>query len=1004
METVHAFSVGIVCGDNPALYDCAAVIQRRLSRYRIPKHIRTQYGYLAETQVFRPGEVWKNWDRLIVIASPDTRNDPFLDACIRRFCQERNQHFISTVTALGDPTEAIPPLLLVDFESGIPVEPLTSDWTNPSRQTANVETTRLMAGILSCPFDTLRRRHARFGFQMLAVATAALSLFLMSFAAFTLYSSRVLNRQTQSVYRNESRYYIAKATAALEAGNGKEAVGYALASLPDGAISRPLLPEALEVLAQVLTRNDAAYLPYAALEHGEDVWGFAISQDQTRLVSLTTKQLLYWDLNTQELIFSHTLRNDSGIWCSAQDSVFLLGTHAVYRDSENTVQCFDLESQTVLWSENVGIRIQEIAAQGNDVFCLCAPSQENTLADFFHLDASTGAVIKAFNFSFDEGDWDCTFGKPFFSPDGHYVAIPWIEKQTKAVDVILYDLKSNTPFWLSEVLTGVDTIAFMEYGVCFTDNSSLLIPDGNGQLIHFDLSDNTTAWVAPSVAGNTDLWVLPVRFISESGQETPAICCTASDTQYCVLAADTGTRLESGENKAIVEAVERRCKFNKASEPPIWVAGKDTLTDETGISQVDSFFYVVRYYLTERFAVSISDSDTICLHVRNSNTPYAICEKTKDDILFYRYSYFHEQELILDMSVRYLRIGPEKTLEYTLPTASSYIGVLDDGRILCKDEQSSSDDGAFAFYLLSPDSDTVETRNLILPISQYEITSRQITGDGVMVVAHELSTDASFRYYWNIQTDSVQEFPSGSLYSAGDNTHYLFVPDTAEQKGAQVCTYRDGQWIIGEVLECDGNPVIPKRIARYSVDTLYNARKDQWLIPTAEQVYYLISKDGAVPVEFDVPFFAHGIENIGFSPDGTQLRIDCMNREIYCFDTTTGKLVDTVSVTPQTYVKVPDGTDWDSADQYVILKGYSSSVAYPVGNLASYVPLHHLSYPAAFHPYQRQYYQERSFYENEVWLYQYFTRQALSQEEMVSLGKEFIQDGYLIGKTITAAS
>lgn len=1003
METVNAFSVGIVCGDNPALYDCAAVIQRRLSRYRIPKHIRTQYGYLAEIRVFRPGDVWKKWDRLIVIASPDTRSDPFLDACIRRFCQERNQHFIATVTALGDPTEAIPPLLRVNFESGLPMEPLTSDWTNPSRQTASMETTRLMACILSCPFDTLRRRHARFAFQMLAAATAALSLFLMGLALFTLLSSQALNRQTQSVYRNESRYFVTNATAALEAGNGKEAVRYALAALPDGEISRPLLPEALEVMAQVLTRNDAAYLPYAALEHDEKVMDFALSQDQTLLISLTTKQLLLWDLNTQKLILSHTLRNDSGTWVSAKqgdDSVFFLGNHVVYRDYTNTVQCFDLESQTVLWSEKLDSSIQDMAAQGDSVFCLCVSEDENTIADFFHLDAYTGEVTDAFFLYSNEGAIDSTFGDLSFSPDGHYAAVPWIDNQTKKADVILYDLKNNAPFLLSKVLEGNSEISFTEHSIRFTDNSHLLIPDGNGQLIHFDLSGNTTAWVAPSVAGNTNLRVLPVQFISESGQEIPAICCTESDTKYCVLAADTGTRLESGENAAIVEAVERRCKYNKASEPPIWIAGKDTLADKTGISQVDTLYPYAKHYLTERFAVSVLFlSNTICLHVRNSNTPYVISEK-KQSIQ----SHFHEQELILDMSDRYLRIGPEKTLEYTLPTASSYTGVLDDGRILCIEKQSSSDGGSFTFYLLSPDSDTVEARNLILPISNYEIKSRYITGDGIMVVAHELSADASFCYYWNILTDSVQEFPSGQFYSGGDKAHYLFVPDTAEQKGAHVCTYQDGQWTIGEGLEYDGHPAIPNRINRYFVDIIYNARKDQWLIPTAEQGYYLISKAGAVPVEFDVSHFTNGVQNIGFSPDGTQLRIDCMNREIYCFDTTTGKLVDTVSVTPQTYVQVPDGTDWDSADQYVILKGYSSSVAYPVGNLASFVPLHHLSYPVVFHPYRRQYFQRRAFYENEVWYWQCFTRQALSQEAMVSLGKDFIQDGYLIGKPVTTVS
>jgi hypothetical protein len=143
-------------------------LHSRLEKYRVPKGITTpQLGTRRIGRVFRDDEelaastdlsaaitdALNKSEYLIVICSPAAASSKYVNQEIREFASLGRQDKVLAVLVAGEPEDAFPPALR-EFAR----EPLAADVRSSTTRARNQAVLRLLATILDCTFDELRRR------------------------------------------------------------------------------------------------------------------------------------------------------------------------------------------------------------------------------------------------------------------------------------------------------------------------------------------------------------------------------------------------------------------------------------------------------------------------------------------------------------------------------------------------------------------------------------------------------------------------------------------------------------------------------------------------------------------------------------------------------------------------------------------------------------------------------------------------------------------------------
>ncbi|MDR0433752.1 MAG: toll/interleukin-1 receptor domain-containing protein, partial [Gracilibacteraceae bacterium] len=195
----------------------AEKLHKMLETYRLPRAIARQTGKKKLARVFRDreelptssnlsdsiNEALENSAFLLLICSRRTCESQWVMREVERFGELRGKDRIITLLIEGEPDEAFPPGLREREIGGekIFVEPLAADiraasWAD-SLKLLKEEKLRLLAPILGCAFDDLRRRHRRRRIQRAAAALGAAFAFSLSFGSFATYQYLRIEEEMQ---------------------------------------------------------------------------------------------------------------------------------------------------------------------------------------------------------------------------------------------------------------------------------------------------------------------------------------------------------------------------------------------------------------------------------------------------------------------------------------------------------------------------------------------------------------------------------------------------------------------------------------------------------------------------------------------------------------------------------------------------------------------------------------------------------------------------------------
>ncbi|MDR0819629.1 MAG: TIR domain-containing protein, partial [Oscillospiraceae bacterium] len=264
-------------------------LHKMLETYRIPNSIAKKLGRKQLGRVFRDreelptsanlsdsiNEALENSEFLLLICSKRTRESRWVMRELEQFGELRGKDKIITLLIDGEPSESFPPNLWerdIDGEVHL-VEPLAADiradsWAK-SLTLLKEEKLRLLATILGCSFDDLRRRHQRRKIQQTGLIVGAIFAITLAFGTLTTTQYLQINRQMQLKLENQSYVLAEYSDAKLADGDRDLAVLLALEALPDGGImsSRPFVPVAQRALADALGVYDvtSGYKPHKAV-------------------------------------------------------------------------------------------------------------------------------------------------------------------------------------------------------------------------------------------------------------------------------------------------------------------------------------------------------------------------------------------------------------------------------------------------------------------------------------------------------------------------------------------------------------------------------------------------------------------------------------------------------------------------------------------------------------------------------------------------------------------
>ena len=345
----------------------AEKLHKMLESYRVQKTIARKTGKKKLSRVFRDreelptssnlsdsiNEALESSEYLLLVCSRRTSESLWVMREVERFSELQGKDKIITLLIDGEPDESFPPGLREREVSGetIFVEPLAADiragTAKASLKLLKEEKLRLLAPILGCAYDDLRRRHRRRRLQRAATFIAAAFAFVLSFGAFSTYQYMQINHQMQLKLENQSYVLSEYSAAQLVAGYPEMAVLLALAALPENLAvpERPLVAEAEMSLANALRVYDVTegYKPHRAVTLPAAPSKVFLSPGEKYAAALYPYELAIFDAESGDVkIILPTIR-------SALAGAEFLSDDIIIFTGENGVEAYNLEREGLLW-------------------------------------------------------------------------------------------------------------------------------------------------------------------------------------------------------------------------------------------------------------------------------------------------------------------------------------------------------------------------------------------------------------------------------------------------------------------------------------------------------------------------------------------------------------------------------------------------------------------------------------------------------------------------------
>jgi hypothetical protein len=374
----------------------AEKLHRMLETYRIPAPIAKKTGKKKLERVFRDreelptssnlsdsiNEALENSDFLLLICSRRTCGSQWVMREVERFGELHGKDKIITLLIDGEPDESFPPGLREREVGGekIFVEPLAADiraatWAG-SIKLLKEEKLRLLAPVLGCAFDDLRRRHRARRIRLTAALVSAAFVFTLSFGSFSTYQYVQIDREMQLKLENQSYVLAEYSEREMADGDPDAAARLALEALPLDLErpERPFVPAAEKALAEALGVYDAAsgFKPYKAVRLPAAPGKVLLSPGERYAAFLRPFELMVYDLERgQEAAGLPTAQ-------SALADVWFLSDRVLLFTGPDGLTAYDIEKGAPLWQGAPATRIA-VSADGSLIAAVYKDSGEAAL-------------------------------------------------------------------------------------------------------------------------------------------------------------------------------------------------------------------------------------------------------------------------------------------------------------------------------------------------------------------------------------------------------------------------------------------------------------------------------------------------------------------------------------------------------------------------------------------------------------------------------------------------
>lgn len=485
----------------------AKKLHKRIERYVIPRELRSGTK--------KPGLVFRDQDELpissnlseniqqaldcsqflIVICTPETAKSLWVQREISYFLEHHDRDHVLAVLADGTPETAFPPQLTelrsAEGELFDQIEPLAANIVADSAakraRLFRIESLRILASLIGCPFDALYKREQRFRRRRIAVALSVAALVAAAFIGMLLERNAEIREQLQRALANESKTLASLSEQAYREGDYNGAIQSALQALPDEEHERPYVPEAEYALSRELDLYRRDVLRYArSMDQESVITSAALSSDGKRLVTADEYGTLRcFSLDSGQSLWQHRGEPVFALrFFGAEESLLVLTPGGVFT--------LDTRSGETIWTrEDIGM-LDLTALSPDDRLGLATAflAPEGSEETVSLIDLETGLTVTEKTLS-DGTPRLCVAS--VFSSDASRVALLLQRPEGGAADLLLWETKSGKLNVLAEDL--VYSAGAVSYRLAFTSRGELILAcDDRGGQSYARLYDSGKSW------------------------------------------------------------------------------------------------------------------------------------------------------------------------------------------------------------------------------------------------------------------------------------------------------------------------------------------------------------------------------------------------------------------------------------------------------------------------------------------------------------------------------
>lgn len=402
-------------------------VQRGIEAYRLPRGIEAPAvagaGGRRLGRVFRDEEelsaagslpakirdALKASRTLVVVCSKATAQSAWVTQEVELFASYHGRECILVALAEGEVRDVAPHLLLDGGEGRSKAsedEPMAADFRLEARRRFRSELLRLVAGIVGCGYDDLRRRERRRHRRRVAGLAAGVAAVAVVVGVTGWQAAQRVSASQAEALANESRTLAAQSEQQLAAGDRYGAIETALSALPsDADPGRPVTDEAkgaLEDALEVKALSADSWRPSYMLEMPDDVrdWGAPEGAEWFYLRD-SERNIRFYDTITGHVKAQASLPSteasqaDGSEWilptCTSDSLIVALG-----HDRTARLLSIDASTGDVRWS------IDDMPLDGacafEDQLVAVLSILDNGDLQVSMLDASSGTVLDTFTF------------------------------------------------------------------------------------------------------------------------------------------------------------------------------------------------------------------------------------------------------------------------------------------------------------------------------------------------------------------------------------------------------------------------------------------------------------------------------------------------------------------------------------------------------------------------------------------------------------------------------